>query len=388
MKNFDTVYIDNNATTPVAPEVRDEMQEYFQERYGNPNSLHRKGMEARETVEKSREKVASLINAEDDDIYFTSCATESNNMAIKGTAFAREEEGKHIITTEIEHDCVLNTCRWLEDRGFEVTYLEPDEEGFISPEQVEEALRDDTIIVSIIMANNEIGTLQPMEDIARKVSKTDAYLHTDAAQAPGKIPLDVRELGVDMLTLNAHKMYGPKGVGALWKKREVRIDPLLHGGGQESGMRSGTENVPYIAGFGKAAEMAEERVKDDSKHLRELSNKLIDGIMDNVEGAVLNGPSNLENRLPGNVNISFRRVEGEAMMLKLDEENIQVSTGSACASNDLEPSHVISALGKDTEIAHSSIRMGLGRYNTEEDVEKVVEKIPEIAEQLRSISSL
>ena len=388
MKNFDTVYIDNNATTPVAPEVRKEMQEYFKERYGNPNSLHRKGMEARETVEKSREKVASLINASEDDLYFTSCATESNNMAIKGTAFAREDEGKHIITTEIEHDCVLNTCRWLEEKGFEVTYLEPDEEGFITPEQVEEALRDDTILVSIIYANNEVGTVQPMDDIARKVSKTDAYLHTDAAQAPGKLPINVRKMEIDMLTLNAHKMYGPKGVGALWKKRKVRIDPLLHGGGQESGLRSGTENVPYIAGFGKAAEIAEDRLEDDSEKLRKLSRKLIDGIMEEVDGAVLNGPSDLDRRLPGNVNISFRKVEGEAMMLKLDEENIQVSTGSACASNDLEPSHVISALGGDPEIAHSSIRMGIGRYNTEEDIEKVVETVPEIAEQLRSISSM
>lgn len=388
MKQFDTVYLDNNATTPVAPEVRKEIEKYLNKKYGNPNSLHRKGMETREAVEKNREKIASLINASEDDIYFTSCATEANNTALKGTAFERKEEGKHIITTEIEHDCVLNTAKWLEKQGFEVTYLEPDKEGFIRPEQVENALKEDTILVSIILANNEIGTIQPMKNIAEKVSKTDVYLHTDAAQAAGKIELDVKKLGVDMMTVNAHKMYGPKGIGALWKKREARITPLLHGGGQEKGMRSGTENVSYIAGFGKAAEIAEKNLEKDRKKLKELSEKLIKGIEEKIERTVLNGPKELEKRLPGNVNVSIRGVEGEAVMLHLDDENIQVSTGSACASESLEPSHVISALGQDTEVAHSSIRLGIGRYNTKEDIEKVLETLPSIVEELRNISSL
>ncbi len=388
MEHFNTIYLDNNSTTPVDPRVKEAIKPFLEEKYGNPNSLHRKGTEARKAVEEAREKTASLINSSEKEIYFTSGATEANNLAVKGTALERKEEGKHIITTEVEHDCVLEACEALEEKGFEVTYLEPDEEGMIQPEKVKENLREDTVLVSVMMANNEIGVLQPIKEIGKILSKTDTYFHTDAAQAIGKIPVDVKELGVDMLTLNAHKMYGPKGIGALWKKRSVRLEPLIHGGGQEDGLRSGTENVPYIAGFGKAAELAEKELEKDREKLERLTRTLLEELDSRIDEMIVNGPENLKKRLPGNLNLSFHGVEGEALMLKLDEENIQVSTGSACASESLEPSHVLSSIDKNPELAHSSIRIGLGRFNTEEDVEKLVEKLPDIVGSLREISSI
>ncbi len=388
MEHFNTIYLDNNSTTPVDPRVKEEIKPFLKEKYGNPNSLHRKGTETRKAIEEARKKVASLIKASEKEIYFTSGATEANNLAVKGTALERRDEGTHIITTKVEHDCIIKACESLEKQGFEVTYLEPDENGVIKPDKIRENLREDTILVSVMMANNEIGSLQPIKEIGKILSKTDTYFHTDAAQALGKIPVDARELGVDMLTLNAHKMYGPKGIGALWKKRNVRLEPLIHGGGQENGLRSGTENVPYIAGFGKAAELAEKELEKDRKKLERLTKKLLEKLDSRIDDWVLNGPDKPKERLPGNLNVSFHGVEGEALMLKLDDENIQVSTGSACASESLEPSHVLSAIDKNPEVAHSSIRIGLGRFNTEKDVEKLAETLPDIVESLRQISSI
>lgn len=384
--NADSIYADNNSTTPVDPRVKEAMLPYLEGEYANPNSLHSKGQEARKAVEGARKKVAKLLNADPEEIVFTSCASESNNHAIKGTAFAREDEGKHIITTEVEHKCVLNTCRWLEKQGFEVTYLDVDEDGYVSPEGLKDALRDDTILVSIIYANNEIGTIQPIKSLTDVVEGEDVYFHTDAAQAPGKMKVDVKDLGVDLLTINGHKMYVPKGVGALWIRDGVKIDPLIHGGGQEEGRRSGTENVPYIVGFGKAAEIARKEWKKDRKRLVKMQERLMKEIPERIEDTRINGPK--ENRLPGNVNFSFKGVEGEALVLRLDEKGIQTSTGSACASSDLEASHVMKAIGVSGDMAHSSLRIGLGRFNDMDDVEKILEVLPEEVKKLRSITAV
>lgn len=381
----DFVYADNNATTPVDPKVKEAMIPYLGDKYGNPNSLHEKGKEARDAVETAREKVASLLNARPEDLVFTSCATESNNFAIKGTAFARKDDGKHIITSKIEHECVMNSCKWLEGQGFDVTYLDVDEDGYVSPEEVKQALRDDTILVSIMMVNNEIGTIEPVREIADLLPK-NVYFHTDAAQAPGKMKVDVEDLGVDMLTLSGHKMYAPKGVGALWMKKGLDVDPLIHGGGQEDNKRSGTENVPHIVGFGKAAEIAEDRWKEDKKRLTRMQEKLLKEIPERVENLTVNGPK--DERLPGNLNFSFKGVEGEALVLRLDEEGIETSTGSACASEELEASHVLKAIGLSGDLAHSSLRIGLGRFNTMDDVDKIIQELPEIVEDLRSITAI
>ncbi|MCJ7450226.1 MAG: cysteine desulfurase [Candidatus Nanohaloarchaeota archaeon QJJ-9] len=380
------VYADNNATTPVDPRVKEAIQPFLEEKYGNPNSMHSRGREAREAVEEARAKIASLINGEKEEIVFTSCATEANNHALKGAAFSKK--GKHIVTTKIEHDCVLNASNWLEEQGFDVTYLEPDKNGFVSPEQVEEAVRDDTILASVMLANNEIGTIEPIEEIGELLEKKDILFHTDAAQAVGKIPVDVKKLKVDMLTLNAHKMYGPKGIGGLWVKDNVKIDSLIHGGGQEKGRRSGTENVPYIVGFGKAAKIAESSLKSDRKKLNKISGKLMELIPEKVDNVVVNGPEDVDRRLPGNTNFSFHGVEGESLVLRLDSKGIKASTGSACASESLEASHVLKAIGLDESLAHSSLRMSFGRFNSIEDVEKIREVLPGEVEKLREISSM
>lgn len=379
------VYADNNSTTPVDPRVKDAVLPYLEDKYGNPNSLHSKGREAREAVEEAREKVASLLNGKPEEIVFTSCATESNNHAVKGTAFARKDEGRHIITTEIEHKCVLNSCRWLEGRGFDVTYLDVDEEGYISLDRLKDAIREDTVLVSIIMANNEIGTVEPIERIGEILEDRDIYFHTDAAQAPGKMEVNVKKLGVDMVTINGHKMYAPKGVGALWIKEGVEIETLLHGGGQEGGRRSGTENVPYIVGFGRAAELAEKELEETREKLTEMGQRLIEEIPKKVDKTRVNGPT--DGRLPGNTNFSFKGVEGEALLLRLDERGVQTSTGSACASEELEASHVLDAIGLSGDVAHSSLRMGFGKFNTMEDVERILEVLPEEVKDLRSITA-
>lgn len=387
MKLFDDseIYADNNATTPIDPKVRKAMLPYFKEKYGNPNSLHNKGSQARRAIEGAREKVANLFNAKPGEIVFTSCATESNNFAIKGAAFSDEQPGKHIITTKIEHDCILNTCSWLEEQGFDVTYIDVDNDGYISVEDIENALRDDTVLVSVIYANNEIGTIQPLKKISKLLEGKDTLLHTDAAQAPGKLNVDVEKLGVDMLTFNGHKMYAPKGVGGLYIKENIDIDPLLHGGGQEKGRRSGTEDVPYIVGLGKAAELANDNWKEEGERLTELHEMFIEKVKEKFDNIKINGP--IDERLPGNVNVSFKGVEGESLLLRLNEHDIYVSTGSACASESLEASHVLESLSTDPEYAHSSIRIGFGRFNDESDVEKIIDVLEKEVEELKSFSA-
>ena len=385
--DVDVIYADNNATTPVDPRVKEAMLPYLEGKFGNPNSLHTKGREAREAVEEAREKVAGLLNCRQEEVIFTGSATESNNHVVKGTAFARKNDGKHIITSKVEHKCVLEACKWLEEQGFEVTYLDVDEEGYVSPEELKEELREDTILVSIMMANNEIGTIQPIKELTQTVhEESNAYFHTDMAQCPGKLEVDVLKLGVDMATVNAHKMYGPKGVGALYKKKELNIDPLLHGGGQENGERSSTENVPHIVGFGKACELAKENWKEEKKELTEMHGRFIEEVQEKIENVKLNGPK--EPRLPGNTNLSFIGVEGEALVLRLDERGIEVATGSACSSEELKASHVLEAIGRGPELAHSSLRVSFGRFNTMEDVDRVVEVLEEEIEDLRSITAL
>ncbi len=383
--DVDRIYADNNATTPVDPKVKMEMLPYLEDRFGNPNSLHTTGREARKAVEEARQKVAEMLNCKAKEIIFTSSATESNNHAIKGTAFARKNEGKHIITSKIEHKCVLEACGWLEEQGFEITYLDVDKEGYLSVEDIEEELREDTVLVSIMMANNEVGTIQPINKLARIVhEKSNAYFHTDMAQCPGKMDVDVENLGVDMATINAHKMYGPKGIGALYKGQDVEIDPLLHGGGQEEGERSGTENVPYIVGFGKACELAQKNQEKD--RLEKMHQKFVEDVCARIEKVVINGP--LSPRLPGNTNMSFIGVEGEALVLRLDNHGIDVATGSACSSDELKASHVLEALDKGPEVAHSSLRISFGRFNTMDDVDAVVEALEKEVDDLRSITAM
>ncbi len=385
--NEDRIYVDNNSTTPMDPRVKESMDPYFGEDFGNPNSLHKRGRTANDSVKKARGKVADLLKSKEDEIIFTGSATESNNHVLKGTAFSRKKKGKHIITDKTEHKCILSACRWLEEQGFEVTYLDVDEEGYVSPEDLKEELRDDTVLVSIMMANNEIGTIQPIKELAEVThGNSDAYFHTDAAQCPGKMKVDVEELGIDMLTLNAHKMYGPKGIGALYKRQDVDIDPLLHGGGQEGGERSGTENVPYIVGFGKASEIAKRNWKKQGKKLTDMHNKFIQKIQNRIEEVKLNGPK--KPRLPGNVNLSFIGVEGEALVLRLDERGIETATGSACSSEELKASHVLEAIGRGPETAHSSLRVSFGKFNTEEDIERMVDVLEEEVADLRSITAL
>ncbi|RZN62903.1 cysteine desulfurase family protein [Methanonatronarchaeum sp. AMET6-2] len=384
-KNSDIIYADNNATTPIDPEVYEEMKPYLKQRYGNPNSLHAKGREANKAVIEARDKVASLLNSDEDEVVFTSCATESNNQAIKGTAAQLKDKGKHIITTKTEHKSILNPCRYLEKNGYEVTYLDVDNDGYVDPSELEKHIREDTVLITIHYANNEIGTIQPIKKLV-DITPEEVVFHTDAAQVPSKIPIDVNDLGVDLLTINGHKMYGPKGIGALYINQETKIQPLLHGGGQENGLRSGTENVPYIVGLGKAAEKAKNLVEKESKKLISLHKKILSEIPEAVEETRVNGP--IKNRLPGNANISFKRVEGEALVLRLEDRGIMASTGSACASETLDPSHVLVETGVPVELAHSSLRISLGRFNDIEDAERIIKVVPEEIERLRSISAV
>ncbi len=383
------VYLDNNSTTPLDPRVLEAMLPFLKEKWGNPNNIHSWGREAREAVETARENIKRMINCRDGNVYFTSGGTESNNWALKGIAFANRDKGKHIITTKIEHKCVLNTCKWLENQGFEVTYLNVDREGFIDINELEDSLKNDTILVSIMLANNEIGTLEPVREACELVKEnSNAYFHTDACQAIGKIRVDVESLGVDLMTISAHKFYGPKGIGALFIRDGVKIDPLLHGGGQEKDMRSGTENVAGIAGMGKAAELVMKELDSDREKLRGFQKTIIEGILEKVEKVHLNGPSDLEKRLPGNVNFSVEGVEGESIVMMLDDYGIAVSTGSACSSKQLIPSHVLTAIGLKPEVAHSSVRISAGRFNTDEDIEYFLEVFPDVISKLRSISPL
>lgn len=377
--------MDHGATTPVDPEVLKAMMPYFSKKFGNASSLHQFGQEAAEALAESRKTIAKALNAEEDEIYFTSSGTESNNTILKGIAFANREKGKHIITTKIEHDCVLHASQWLESQGFSVTYLSVDKYGAINPDDVRKAIRSDTILVSVMHANNEIGTIEPIREIGKICKEKGVYFHTDACQSFTKIPLDVKADNLDLVTINAHKIYGPKGVGAFYKRRGIKIEPLLHGGGHEKGLRSSTENVAGIVGFAKSVEIGMARMDDDAKRLSALRDRLIKGCLQ-IENTWLNGhPSN---RLPPNANIGFAFIEGEPILLNLDLKGVAISTGSACSSKSLEPSHVLLALGQKHEEAHGSVRFSLGRSNTEKDIDYVLKVMPGIIKKLRAMSPI
>ena len=383
---MERIYMDNAATTRVKPEVLEAMLPFYGEVFGNPSTIYYYGREAHRALDHARQQVATAIGADKDEIYFTSCGTESDNWAIKGTAFAHQKKGNHIITSVIEHHAVLHTCGWLEKHGFEVTYLPVDEYGRVNPADVEKAITDRTILITIMFANNEIGTIQPIAEIAKIAKEHNILFHTDAVQAVGAVPVNVHELGVDMLSLSGHKFYAPKGVGALYIRRGVRIDTHQHGGAQERGKRGGTENMAQIVGLGKAIELATADVEGHAKKLAHMRDRLIDGILAEIPEVRLNG--HRTERLPNNVNVSIRYIEGEALLLRLDLAGIAASSGSACTSGSLDPSHVLLAIGLPHEIAHGSLRLSLGDFNTEHDVDVVLEKLPQIVSTLREMSPL
>lgn len=380
------VYFDHSATTATAPEVASQMVEYMRNTFGNPSSVHAFGREAKKAVIHARKQVADLIGANPEEILFTSGGTEGDNMALRGIAEANKKRGKHIITTQIEHHAILHTCEALEKEGYRVTYLPVDEYARINPQDVADAICDDTILISVMFANNEVGTIQPIAEIGKIAKEKGIYFHTDAVQAVGNYPIDVNEYGIDLLTISSHKFHGPKGIGALYIRKGVRIKPILFGGAQEKTLRPGTENTPGIVGLGKAAELAQAELTDKINRVQKLRDKLIAGITERIPEAKLNGHPTL--RMPGNVNFSFRHIEGESLLLNLDIKGIAASSGSACTSGSLDPSHVLLAMGITHEIAHGSLRLSLGRENTEEDVDYCLEVLPEIVARLRSMSPL
>jgi len=380
-----TIYMDNSATTPVRKEVVEEMIPYLTENFGNPSSIYDLGKTSKHAVEKARKRVAYAIGAEENEIYFTSGGTESDNWAIKGIAFANRNKGKHIITSSIEHHAVLHACKWLEGQGFEVTYLPVDKYGMVSPEDLKNAIRDDTILISIMLANNEIGTIQPVDEIGKIARENRIYFHTDAVQAIGHVPIDVQKMNIDLLSLSGHKFQGPKGCGALYIRKGTKIETLLHGGAQERKRRAGTENVPAIAGLGKAIELAVGEIGESDKTLLEMRERLIKDLL-KIPKTHLNGHP--IQRLANNVNVTFEYIEGESLLLLLNAKGIFASTGSACNSSSLEPSHVLTACGVPHEIVHGSLRLSLGKMNTQEDVNRILEVLPEIVQKLRNMSPL
>ncbi|MBI2873689.1 MAG: cysteine desulfurase NifS [Firmicutes bacterium] len=380
------VYLDHSATTPVRPEVLEAMLPYLKENFGNASSIHSFGQDARRAVEEAREKTAQAIGADPKEIVFTSGGTESDNLAIRGVALAKEKKGRHIITSAVEHHAVLDTCEQLEKQGFTVTRVGVDADGIVDPAEVESALRDDTILITIMHANNEVGSIQPIAEISRLAREREITFHVDAVQSLGKIPVKVDELGIDLVSLSGHKIYGPKGTGALYIRKGTKFKPLFHGGGQERKLRPGTENVPGIVAFGRAVELAVHELPEEARRLEVLRDRLMDGLLQRISELKVNG-SRIK-RLPHNVNVSVIYVEGESLILCLDMEGIAVSSGSACTSGSLEPSHVLRAMGIAHEVAHGSLRMTLGRDNTTEDVDYVLEKVPAIVERLRSMSPL
>ena len=379
------VYMDHAATTYAAPEVVEAMLPYFSEKFGNPSSVYGIGQENKAAVEEARAKVAAAINAEPNEIYFTAGGTESDNWVLKGVAFANIRKGKHIITTAVEHHAILHAAEWLQSQGFEVTYLPVDQYGMVSPADVEKAIRPDTILISVMYANNEVGTIQPIAEIGAIARAHGIYFHTDAVQAVGHVPIDVKAEHIDMLSLSGHKLYGPKGIGVLYIRRGVRIQNLLHGGAQESRHRAGTENVAGIVGLGAAIERSVAAMPEESSRLTAMRDHMIRELL-KIPASHLNGHPT--QRLPNNVNITFEYIEGEGILLLLNMFGICASTGSACNSASLEPSHVLTAMGVPHEIAHGSVRLTLGERNTEEDVSYVLEKLPEVVRKLRSMSPL
>lgn len=375
------IYLDYAATTPIDKRVAKSMLPYFEKKFGNTMSLHSFGQEAKLALEESREMVAKLIGAKPEEIFFTSSATESNNMALKGIAFANKKG--HIIVSAIEHPCILESAEWLESKGFEITKVKVDKYGQVNPEDIRKAIKKDTILVSIIHASNEIGTIQPIEKIGAICKKKGILFHTDAAQSFGKIIIDVNKMNIDLLTASSHKMYGPKGAALLFIRKGVRIQPILHGGGQESGLRSSTINVPSIVGFAKACSICQKEMQKESKRITKLRDKIIKNVL-KIKGSYLNGHP--KNRLPNNANFRFDFIEGESLAIKLDLQGIACSTGSACSSMTLEPSHVLLALGLERGQAHGSLRISLGRFTTEKEIGCLLKILPGIIEQLRQIS--
>lgn len=381
------VYLDHNATTPVHPEVLEAMLPYFKEKFGNPSSIHGFGREAKVALEEARERVASLLGASSNEIFFTGGGTESDNLAVKGTAFANRKKGLHIITSKIEHHAILESCKFLEKEGFTNTYLPVDSKGVVDPEELKKAIREDTTLVSIMYVNNEVGIIQPMEELSGMAKERGVYFHTDAVQATGKIPINVKELNnIDMLSMSGHKINGPKGAGAIFIRKGVRIIPWSHGGHHERSRRAGTENVPGIVGFAKALELAVRDLDDQNKHLKELTETFYRKLTETIPDVILNG--DLNRRVSNTLNLSFKGVEGESIILSLDLKGVAVASGSACTSGTLEPSHVLSAMGIAPEIAQGAIRFSFGRDNTMEDVEYVARILPEMVTRLRSMSPL
>ena len=383
---MERIYLDNAATTAVAPEVLEAMLPYFTQVYGNPSSIHATGREARKAVDAARKQVAAAINADPREIYFTAGGSESDNWAIKGAAMANQAKGNHIITSSIEHHAVLHTCQWLEKHGFEVTYLPVDEYGRVSPADVEAAITDKTILITIMAAYNEIGTIEPIAEIGKIAKEKKILFHTDAVQAVGAIPVDVKAWNVDMLSMSGHKFHGPKGIGALYIRKGVRIDTYMHGGAQERGQRAGTENLAGIVGIGKAIELATANLESNAARLTAMRDRMIEGILAAIPECRLNGHPT--ERLPNNVNVSVRYIEGEALLLRLDLAGICGSSGSACTSGSLDPSHVLLAIGLPHEIAHGSLRLTLGTDSTESDVDAVLTELPRIVKLLRDMSPL
>jgi cysteine desulfurase len=380
------IYLDYAATTPTHPEVVKAMLPYFTEMFGNPSSIYSYGQEAKEAIENARAQVARLIGARSDEIVFTSGGTEADNFALKGIAFANEARCNHIITSTLEHHAVLESAKFLEQRGFRVTYLPVDKYGLVDPSDVKKAITSETSLVSVMHANNEVGTIEPIAEIGRITRETGVYFHTDAVQTVGHIPVNVNELGVDLLSMSAHKLCGPKGVGALYIRKGTKIVSLLHGGEQERRRRASTENVPGIVGLGKAAELARPEIDEEARRLTLLRDKLTKNLLERIEHTQLNGHPT--RRLPNNVNISVEYVEGESMCLNLDLEGICASTGSACSSSSAEPSHVLLAIGLPPQQAHGSLRFSLGKWTTEKDIERVLEVLPRVIEKLRAMSPL
>ena len=384
---MNNIYMDHAATTPVFPEVVKEMKKYFTKEYGNPSSIHQGGQNAARAVKTSRKKIANFINAEDEqEIIFCSSGTEADNLAIKGIALALKNKGNHIITSKIEHPAVLNSCKYLEKHfDFDITYLDVDSNGFVNPDDVKEAINSDTILISIMMVNNEIGTIEPIKEIGEIAEKNNVYFHTDAVQAAGHLSIDIKELKTNLLTLSAHKFNGPKGVGALYVQKGIKLISQISGGPQENHKRASTENVPGIVGMGKAAELTQNRMKKNNQKLQRLRDNLISGIEKNIDNVFLNGPRK-NKRVSNNINFSFKNISGESILINLDMNGVAAASGSACASGSIEPSHVLKAIGLSSDLAESSLRLTLGKNNTEEDINYLIELLPGIIQKMRNMS--
>ncbi len=383
-KKTKKIYLDYAATTPVDPQVIKAMKPYFSEEFGNTMSLHSFGQRAKQALEDSREIVSDLMGAKPNEIIFTSSATESNNLAIKGIAFANRNKGYHIIISSIEHPCIIESSKWLEKQGFKITKLKVDKYGLINPDQVRKAIKKDTILVSIMHANNEIGTIEPIKEIGKICKKKGVYFHSDAVQSFGKIPIDVNKMNIDLMTVSSHKMYGPKGVAALFVREGTKIEPIIHGGGHEAGLRSSTINTVAIVGFAEACKIYKRQMEKENKKLTKLRDKLIKGVLQKIELSYLNGHP--KKRLSNNINFSFSFIEGESLVIQLDLLGIATSTGSACSSEKLEPSHVFLAIGLNPQEAHGSLRLTLGRWTTEKEINYTLKALVQVIKKLRKIS--